>query len=167
MRTTEQRRRRQRGTQVAELALIIPLLLLLIAIIIEGAGFVRVHQVLNNASREGARIASLPENAPSASAPDHTPDIKRAVAAYACNNGVALIGTGIPCGTPSPNVVCNAASITVNQSVLIPTASGLFVTGSRVVTTCSYQSQFLPSVPFFGISSTFPLTGTAEFQQTY
>lgn len=166
MRTTEERRRSQRGTQVAELALVIPLLLLLIAIIIEGAGFVRVHQVLNNASREGARIASLRENAPSPTRPDPTQDIRIAVAAYACNNGVALTGTGIACATPSAAVVCNGANIDITQNVLIPTPSGVYVYGSRVVTTCSYQSQFLPSIPFFGISSTFPLTGTAEFQQS-
>lgn len=164
MRTTEQNRRRQRGTQVAELAVVLPLLLLLIAIIVEGAGFVRVHQVINNASREGARIASLPENAPSTSG-DHTADIRTAVASYACNNGVALVGSGIACATPNPGVVCNGASITVTQNVVIPTASGVSVYGVRVATTCSYQSQFFPSIPFFGIPSTVPLTGTAEFQQ--
>jgi Flp pilus assembly protein TadG len=162
MKRTRIFRHPERGTQIAELALVLPLLLLIVAIIVEGSGFVRVHQVLNNAAREGARIASLDVNQPSNG--DHTADIRRAVAAYACNNGVALTGTGIACANANTAIVCNAASITVLQNIQVPTPSGIFLSDSRVTATCTYRSQFIPNVPFFGISSSFPLTGTAEFQ---
>ena len=40
----------ERGTEIAELAMVLPLLTFLALIVSEGAGFVRVHQVLNNAA---------------------------------------------------------------------------------------------------------------------
>ncbi|MGH9557263.1 MAG: TadE/TadG family type IV pilus assembly protein, partial [Terriglobales bacterium] len=57
-----QQRRGERGTQVAELAMVLPLLLFLGLAVTEGEGFVRAHQMLNNAAREGAKFSSLPEN---------------------------------------------------------------------------------------------------------
>lgn len=52
---------RQRGTQIVELALVTPLLLLLVFIVIEASSFIRIHQVVNNAAREGARTAAVAE----------------------------------------------------------------------------------------------------------
>ena len=54
MRPTDSRTR-QRGTQLLEFAIALPLLLLLFFVVTEGAGLVRAHQVLNNAAREGSR----------------------------------------------------------------------------------------------------------------
>ncbi len=51
MRPTNHRRRAERGTQIAELAVVLPLLAFLAFIVSEGAGVVRTHQVINNAAR--------------------------------------------------------------------------------------------------------------------
>ena len=51
----------ERGTQLIEMAVCLPLLVLLAFLVIEGALFVRTHIVLNNAAREGAKAASLRE----------------------------------------------------------------------------------------------------------
>lgn len=50
------KRRRQRGTQIVELAIVIPLLAFIVFAVIEGSEFARAHNVLNNAAREGARL---------------------------------------------------------------------------------------------------------------
>src|SRR6266404_5519056 len=89
MRMTELHRC-NRGAEIAEMALLLPLLCFLCFGIIEVSEFVRVHQVINNAAREGARLSSLPENAPSSQMTDPTPQIKAAVAAYAQRNGITL-----------------------------------------------------------------------------
>lgn len=60
MRMTELHRC-DRGTQLVEFALVLPLLLFISLGIIEGSSFIRVHQIINNAAREGARISTLPE----------------------------------------------------------------------------------------------------------
>lgn len=57
-----EKHRGQRGTQLLELALILPLLVLLVFIVLEGGELARVHTVLNNAGREGARLAVQPRN---------------------------------------------------------------------------------------------------------
>jgi len=54
--------RRQRGSQIVELAVVLPLLVFLTLVIIEGAGLLRAHQVIVNAARETASAAILKEN---------------------------------------------------------------------------------------------------------
>src|ERR1051326_5973892 len=54
--------RSQRGSQIVEMAIVLPLLAFLALMVTEGADFIRVHSVLNNAAREGARLSSLQEN---------------------------------------------------------------------------------------------------------
>lgn len=49
--------RRQRGQALAEFALVAPLLFIVILAIIEGGRFVFYSELLNNATREGARYA--------------------------------------------------------------------------------------------------------------
>lgn len=53
------RQQKEGGTQVVEFAIVLPLLLFIGLAIIEGATFVRIHQVINNAAREGARVGSV------------------------------------------------------------------------------------------------------------
>ncbi|HYG97967.1 MAG TPA: TadE/TadG family type IV pilus assembly protein [Terriglobales bacterium] len=165
MKTIRHLGNRQSGTQVAELAVVLPLMLLLALIVAEGAGFIRMHEVLNNAAREGARIASLPENAPN---PDNNPvpGIQQAVSTYACNNGVQLTGTGLPAcaGGVAVSVTCTGATIGVAQNIYVPSGSSGFQ-ASRVTVQCSYPLTYLPAVPWFGISNQIGLTGAAEFQE--
>lgn len=109
MKTTRLGGIRQRGTQVAELAIVLPLMLLLALIIAEGSGFIRLHEVINNAAREGARLSTIQENS------NHTADIVTAISNYACNNGVQLSGTGLPACAGTPRVTCPNATIVVLQ----------------------------------------------------
>lgn len=157
MKTTKPRGNRQRGTQVAELAIVLPLMLLMALIITEGSGFIRLHEVINNAAREGARLSSLPENR------GHVADIQTAVSTYACNNGVQLTGTGLATCSGSAPVVCPSATINIQQGLYVPSGSTGFQ-ASRVTVQCQYQLTYLPALPWFGISNQVALAGSAEFQ---
>jgi Flp pilus assembly protein TadG len=54
------RRRSERGAELVEFAIILPLLLLLMAGIVDFALLFHSYQVTTNAAREGARLAMLP-----------------------------------------------------------------------------------------------------------
>ena len=60
MKPTIQRKRRERGAALIEMALTLPLLLLLSIGIFEFGRAFQHWQVLTNATREGARVATLP-----------------------------------------------------------------------------------------------------------
>ena len=137
--------RRERGTQLLEFALVLPLLLFLVLGIIEGASFVRVHQIINNAAREGAHASAYPQNNGRIS------DITQLVVDYAGRNGVTL----------------SAANVTVDQGALITTSSGLTRSASRVDVVYTYTLQYMPKLPWFNVNSTVPLKGSAEFQNFY
>lgn len=77
-----------RGAELIELALILPLLLLLVGGIVDFAFLFQAFSVVNNAAREGARIASLPGYT--------NVDAQNRVAAY-------VAAAGLP-ATPSTNV---------------------------------------------------------------
>jgi len=140
-----------RGTQIAEFALVLPLLLFISLGIIEGSSFIRVHQIINNAAREGARLSSLPENAPSTVVPDPTPQIKDAVVAYAQKNGVTL----------------SQADITIEQNKTITTSAATTYKASQVVVTYGYPTQWLSKLPWFNVPPTVNLKATAEFVNFY
>ena len=61
--TSEPRRRRwaaERGAELIEFALVLPILLLVLAGILDMGFLFKDYQVVTNAAREGARMASLP-----------------------------------------------------------------------------------------------------------
>jgi Flp pilus assembly protein TadG len=142
MRPTE--RKGERGTQVAELAIIMPLMFFLVLLVTEGAGLVRTHQILNNAAREGARLSAMPENA------GNTDDIKLAVVNYAAQNGVTI----------------TSGDVTIEQNVFIPTSSGVSIPASRVIVQHAYPLQYF-RMPFFNLPTSLPLAGVAEFRNFY
>lgn len=139
------RDRNQSGTQLVEFALILPLLLFLVLSITEGARFVRIHQVINNAAREGAHASAYPQNK------GKITDITQLVIDYAARNGVTI----------------TAGNVTVNQGALITTSSGLTRTASQVQVVYTYTLQYMPKLPWFKVKSTVPLKGSAEFQNFY
>jgi len=144
MRMTELHRC-DRGTQLAELALVLPLLLFISLGIIEGSSFIRVHQIINNAAREGARISALPENG------GHPGGVVQAVVDYGARNGVTI---------PAANVV-------IDQTKMITPAAGLPMSASQVTVTYAYPIQWLSKVPFFTVPATVNLKATAEFANFY
>ncbi len=146
----------ERGTQVAELAMVLPLLLFLGLAVTEGAQFVRAHQMLNNAAREGAKFSSLEENK------GDIPAIQGVVDTYLKNataNNMCQDATG--CNVSSPLAV-----VTVNQCVTITTPSGL-KRASQVDVSYAYQLQYLPKLPWFSFPGTVNLRGRSEFVNFY
>lgn len=139
-----------RGTQILELALVLPLLLFLVFLVSEGAAFVRVHQVINNAAREGAHFSAMPENSPVNDA-GSVAAIQAVVKTYASNNGVDA----------------TKLTITVNQSVPVLGSNGFTYYLSQVTVTYPYPLKYLPAVPGFNIPTSVTLKGEALFENLY
>src|SRR5512138_3707625 len=96
-------RRRERGSQIVELAIALPLLTLMAMMVAEGSALLQAHQVINNAAREGARLSALPENNGGVA------EVQNAVVSYAAQNGVPIA----------------AANVAVDQGLLVATGSGI------------------------------------------
>jgi Flp pilus assembly protein TadG len=128
-----------------EFALVLPLLVLIVMLVLEGSRLVRTHQVLNNAAREGARLSVIQENG------GKTDGIIAEVVAYATQNGVPL----------------TAAGVTVNQTASIPTPSGTSMSASVVTVNYTYTMNYLAVFAWLGVPTSFPLQGSAEFRNFY
>jgi Flp pilus assembly protein TadG len=147
MKPTE--RRRQRGTQVVELAIVLPLLAFLALLVTEGSDFIRVHEVLNNAAREGARLSAQT-------------GMKGATSSV-----VSQVQNYIT--TESGGRVNGAnATVTVVQNLLIPTNYGsgpVNIDASQVTVTYAYQFKYLPNFVTGGLPVN--LQASAEFGNMY
>jgi len=130
---------------MVELALLLPLLVLIVMLVLEGSRLVRTHQVLNNAAREGARLSVNQENF------GNTADIAGEVVTYAAQNGVVI----------------NIGNVTVNQAATIPTPSGISMSASVVTVNYTYTMNYLSVFAWLGVPSSFPLQGSAEFRNFY
>lgn len=149
----------ERGTAIAELALVMPLLLFLALAVSEGAGMIRAHQVLNNAAREAARLSVFQENL------GNIAFLQNTATCYATRNGLAPPAAQIPGSCPASGAVakCTSYAVNVNQAVLIPNG-GVFIPASQVTVTCGYKLNFLPRLPWFGVNNVVNLRGGAEFR---
>lgn len=159
MRTTK-KSRRERGTQIVELAAVLPLLVFLALAASEGAGVIRAHQVLNNAAREGARLSSVKENA------GNLQFLQDSVTCYLIRNRVAPPAGQVPSycpATAAAATTCKSYAVTINQAVLVPNGS-TSMPASQVTVSCGYPLNFLPRLPWFGVSNVVKLGGQAEFR---
>src|SRR4029078_11960443 len=93
----------ERGTGLVELSIVMPLLLLLSIMVMEGGAMIRTHIVINNAAREAARFSSLEENA------GNVAGIQQVAVSYAAMN----------------NVTISAAEVTVTQTLTVPGPNGV------------------------------------------
>src|SRR4051794_37562243 len=84
----------ERGTQLLVLTIVLPLLIFIAMLVTEGSDFVRVHEVLNNAAREGAKFSSMPENSCGGGATCLN-GIKNTAVQYAKNNGVTITAANV------------------------------------------------------------------------
>ena len=161
-------RSRESGTQLAEFAVALPLIILLSLIAAEGANLFRVYEVVANASREGARLATLAWYSPAAMKQNaqvtctfksnsltSTNAVCQGVANYAQNNG--LIGSGLQ--------QCSTLTVNVNQSYQAPSDSTPRY--SRVGVTCAYQLRWLPRLPSYAIANLLNVTRSTAFLQLY
>lgn len=144
-RTSLRARRLERGTALVELAIMLPLLLLLSLLVMEGGEMIRQHIVVNNAAREGARFSTLPENNGNLSG------IKQVVTDYAATNGVTV----------------PAAQVTVIQNDPVPGANGVLMNASRVTVQHPFTMLYVPKLPGAQVPTVTVLYGRAEFRNFY
>ena len=117
-----QRGRRQQGAELVEFAFVLPLLLFLIAGIIDFGFLFQGYEVITNAAREGARVGVLPGYADA--------DIQSRVASYVTTSGLTGTATAtvahrsVPTGTgPNVSVVDVTVTYPYTMSVLGPIGS--------------------------------------------
>ncbi len=131
---------RQRGTQILEFALVLPLLLFCAFVVIESASYVRMHQVINNAAREGAHFAAMPGNR------SNLATVQTVVKTYAKNN--------------YPSLDTNKVTVSVNAAGTALTSTGITLNTSKVVVTYSYPLKYLPAVSFLPAITCVDANGT-------
>jgi len=139
-------RRREHGTQIVELALVLPLLVILLFLAIEGAGLVRTRQVVVNAARETARLGSLKENSL-----DPSNMLEDNATCYLLKNGITVPAARVPasCGTSVATPVCSTYSVTITHPV-VTKADGSQMNMTRIALSCGYQLRFLPKLSAIG-----------------
>ena len=130
--TPRQSFRSERGAELIEFAIVVPILLLLISGIVDFGMMFRTYEAVTNAAREGARVGVLPGYAPA--------DVQARVNAY--------LGAAGLTGMRTINVA----------NVPVATGAGTF-TARSVTVTYTYQFVVLGGIaPLFGGSfGTIPL----------
>ncbi|MFN7979724.1 MAG: TadE/TadG family type IV pilus assembly protein [Vicinamibacterales bacterium] len=127
----------ERGAELIEMAIALPLLLLVVMGIVDFGFLFQRYLVLTNAAMEGARVAVLPGYSSS--------DAQSRATAYARAGGVP----GTVSATASP--------------VSLPGANGGSWPGVRVVVTYEYRYQYIgPIMSIFGPGSLGSVTLTAQ-----
>lgn len=143
--------RKQRGTHLIELALVMPILLLLALGIIDMAGLIHANQVVSNAAREGARLSVAEDQAGYTGSGPNT--IVQRVQDYIVDeNGIAC--TSVP-------------TVTIDQDEYTTTPSGYALSSSEVTVICPYQMQFLPPLTGGTIPATVNIMGRVRFRNFY
>jgi hypothetical protein len=144
-------RRRERGSQLLELALMLPLLLALTAGVVAFAQAWNVRQILANAARDGARLgasqASLSLVGSGSPPPESIQEICQQVADYLISEHIDTSFMGIS-GATSSDVTsgCSSAGVvmgTVSGSSPVPVA---FVYPSSGTSGFTYGLEIEPSV---------------------
>jgi Flp pilus assembly protein TadG len=121
----------ERGAALVEFALAVPLLLVVIGGIVDFAFVFQRYEVITNAAREGARLATLPE---------YTDDalVRARVRAYV-QNGLSLSSASMNDVMPtSPEAV----DVT-HQTFAVPKAGGATENIQTTTVTVNYQHNFL------------------------
>jgi Flp pilus assembly protein TadG len=158
-------RRGQRGTQVLEFALVLPFLILLIMIILEAGAFVRAHQVISNAAREAAHLASLYQGRDYIET-SHRNALGAAAACLYLNQHKSYFpgwGGDTNCGEPFTIEVRNVVA-TDPEAI---TVDGVNMPSTLAVITYRYQMKYL-SLSLIGSNyTTLSLRGHAQFRNFY
>jgi Flp pilus assembly protein TadG len=139
-----------------EFALVLPFILFMALFVTEGAGFLRMHQVLNNAAREGVRLSSQPENQCADPACSTNPSIQNAVMDYLCRNAVSNQN----CGGPT-------VTVSISQNVQVPDANGINMNTSVIAVSRPYGLPLMSAVPGFGVPTSITLTSSVQFRNFY
>lgn len=128
-------RQSERGAALVEFALCLPLLLVVLAGIVDFAFAFQRYEVVANAAREGARMASLP-----------------AYDATAVENRVrAYVQQGLSLNSTAMAAVLPAGSITVTYPTLPVTVGGTTENMETALVTVNYNHSFLLLRPILGL----------------
>jgi Flp pilus assembly protein TadG len=115
----------ERGAELVEFAIVLPLLLLIVMGIVDFGFMFQRYVVLTNAAMEGARVAVLPGYGDA--------DVRDRVSAYAADGGIA--------GTVTPSVL----------NVTVPAPGGATWPAKEVTVTHDYGFNYLgPIAQIFG-----------------
>ena len=143
--------RSERGAELIEFALVLPLLLMVVLGIVDFGFLFQRLEVVTNAAREGARMAVLPGYS--------TTDIQTRVRDYVQSGGLPVT-TG---ASANPSIDVSTTSITYDAGPPAKTMQA-----KRVVVVYTHNYMFLgPVARFFGGGGSFttiPLTGTATMR---
>jgi Flp pilus assembly protein TadG len=132
---------RERGAELIEFALVLPLLLLLVLGIVDFGFLFQRLEVVTNAAREGARIAVLPGYG--------TDDVKDRVNDYLEEGGVPIVrGTNPVINVNSVNITAGTVTVASERVQVQYTHSYLFLSGLANL----FGSNF-SSVPLNGQST--------------
>jgi Flp pilus assembly protein TadG len=158
----------ERGTQIVELAIVLPLLAFLVMGLIDASSMLRVHQILNNATREGARVAVA--NSTFITASNRNAIVQATVTDYLTKNKVVPGGgasfTYGQCNSwVSGNVTLSSGT---GDTFTIPAPNNssdpaVTLQTTKVSATCPYKFFFVPKFSFFGKQ---PLTVTLSGSST-
>ncbi|HJR59030.1 MAG TPA: TadE/TadG family type IV pilus assembly protein [Vicinamibacterales bacterium] len=129
----------EKGAQLVEFALVLPLLLLVILGIAEFGFMFQRYEVLTNAAREGARIAVLPGYA--------NQDVEARVAAYLDAGRVpTTAGNPVVTVTTEPLVVPGGTTITMRRVTVTYTYTYMFLNAIAGWFGAAYTTQQLSAV---------------------
>lgn len=130
----------ERGAQLIEFALVLPILLLIVAAIAEFGLLLRSAEITVNAAREGARLAVLPGNE---------------------QNDYATVRARVDSYLASSYLSGTATTAVAEES--IPVAAGVTAGGVRVTVTYTYDCLFLGPIAGL-VNGTF--AGTISYQSS-
>jgi Flp pilus assembly protein TadG len=108
------RGRPERGAELIELALVLPILLLMFAAIVDFALMFQRFQVISNAAREGARIAVLPGYTEADVQDRVTQYVRQGTGDALASPTATLVVVSID--PPGPNTAFSAAQVTVTMT---------------------------------------------------
>lgn len=150
-------RRGERGAALVEFALVLPLLLVVIAGIVDFGFLFQRYEVVTNAAREGARLASLPSY-------NGQTDLIRAHVRNYVQQGLSLTTAGINGTVPN-----SAAGVNIVNTTLSYVVSGVTYQVPAVTVTVTYNHSFILLGPMLGLiggnwGNTIAIVGTSQMR---
>lgn len=139
---TRKRQRGSRGAVAVEFALLMPVLIMLVAGMIDAGFAINRYTMLNNAAREGIRAASLGQS---------VSDVEATVNRYLSDSGVAATSISLTCQKPNSTTAC---------------AGGWAgkATGGTAILTITYRHPWITPVPGLMGSSQINLSKTTRMR---
>lgn len=158
----------EQGSVIAELALTLPLLAMLILGSVDLGLIVREHQLVQNAAREGARFSAQSVNKIDATNPTATPEsIRDRVINYLAQEKITVASSACTAdGTEAKRWNCGAITIRQQQPI-VTVVGGVTFTDFGSAVTVTYDRAFLFSGGSLFQFNSVSLTGNSVFRNLY